>query len=133
MRIKFSGPEGAAFAGQEFPAVQMDDAPLEAIASLQRATKLKMQDLITQAEENEAFGIQVGLYLALHDVGHLISWEKAKSFRTSEFEWVEEPGDAVEVEADSTAEGDAEGADADPTTPSMVSVPAAVDGQPTAD
>jgi hypothetical protein len=99
MRIQFTGPDKAPFAGKEFPAVNLDDAELDDIADLQRATGLKMEALITDAEAVESFGLQVLLFFTLRGAGHKVSWDTAKRIKLSQFETIEEPGDNLDEES----------------------------------
>lgn len=125
MRFKFIGPEGAVFAGHEYPATSLDNAELEHVAALQRATGRTMKTIIEESEEVEAFGLQCALFLTLHANCHPVGFDTVKHLKFADFEVIEEPGDSLEGSGadDSEAPSNVEG----PTTPSTVTGPV-VDG-----
>jgi hypothetical protein len=123
MRFKFTGPEGAVFAGQEYPGIGLDDAELEHVAALQRGTGKTMKEIMKEATAVEVFGLQCGLFLTLHSNNHPVSFDVVKRMRFSDFDVIEEPGDNLD-EANPDSDGEPTEDDEDPTTPSTASDPA---------
>jgi hypothetical protein len=124
MRFVFSGPEGATFAGHDIPAVSLDEAELNTVAALQRATGLKMKEIVERANSIEVEGMMYGLFLSLHEAKHMVSWEQVTTLQMKHFETVAEPGDDLE-EATAPPEGEAMEGGEDPTAAATGSVPVA--------
>jgi hypothetical protein len=120
VRIKFTGPDGAKFAGLELLGVIPNKAPIRHLAAIQMATGWKLPELNRNMLEFELIGMQAVMFLTLRVAGFFVSWDEAGDLSESDVRITEEPGDGVPGE---------DAAAADPTPARTDSAPGEQPGE----
>ena len=121
MRIKFTGPEGAKFAGVELVGIRdTNRARNDAIAAAELATGLKLEEIVERTKRSTGLTAQLTLFMTLRNAGFWVTWDDAGALTGGDYEVIVEPSDPAPAEAGADA-----GATADPTSARTGSAPGA--------
>ncbi len=119
MRIKFTGPDGAKFAGVELVAIHdTQRARTDALAAAEFATGLKLDVLVERTKVSAGLTTHLTLFMTLRNAGFWVTWDEVGAFTGQDYEVVVEPSDRSDDDA-------AEDTAPDPTSARTVSVPGA--------
>ncbi len=123
MRIKFTGPEGAKYAGHELVGIiDTQRARNDAISDAEFATGWKLKEIGERTKQSEGLTAHLSLFMTLRGGGFWVTWDEVGALTGDDYENISEPSDPVDPGAEDTA---AEDDAADPTSARTASVPGA--------
>jgi hypothetical protein len=119
VRIKFTGPDGAKYAGLELVAINdTQRARTDALAAAEFATGLELDTLVARTKVSAGLTTHLTLFMTLRNAGFWVTWDEIGALTGEHYEVVVEPSDR-------SADDDAEDTAEDPTPARTVSVPGA--------